>query len=319
DEPLLDEVLAVAAREEVRARLQADEAGVTADQHVHGDAVAVPGLEHELQILKLPLSFLRRICVGSAWSHGVPRGRGRSLTLRLRAKIAKGPRNYKLICTGPNMMGTYVRCGNPRPNVSAGIAAAPQTLEPGERLRVEPVAQVAARTVGMLGRLQLAEEAARRELAHLLAGRASHSLVRGDDGDLLARTMLGGEALDRSVGVGGPAHGERPVLGVLPVAVEDEHAARALRGDPARQEVAQLLGRAEAAGVEQVEAVEEVERRLSHRAAAAPRRAAPRPRRSRSATRRGRPAGSTPRSRTRGARAAGGPCPRRRTRMRCRR
>src|SRR4051794_3335928 len=59
DEALLDQVLRVAAGEEVRARLQAHEAGVAADERVHRDAVAVPGSQDELQILKLALSFLR--------------------------------------------------------------------------------------------------------------------------------------------------------------------------------------------------------------------------------------------------------------------
>src|ERR1700693_4324366 len=34
---------------------------------------------------------------------------GLSLTLRLRPKIARGPRNYKSTCNGPNVMRTSVR------------------------------------------------------------------------------------------------------------------------------------------------------------------------------------------------------------------
>ena len=48
DQPLLQKVVVVAAGEEVRARLQAHEACVAADERVHRDSVAVPGLEDEL-------------------------------------------------------------------------------------------------------------------------------------------------------------------------------------------------------------------------------------------------------------------------------
>src|SRR2546427_806664 len=55
--------------------------------------------------------------------------------------------------------------------------------------------------------------------------------------------------------------------------------ASALPRHPAREQVAQLLRRSEPARVQQVEPVEEVEGRLSHRAASAPRRGAGRRRR----------------------------------------
>src|SRR6185437_13335729 len=124
-----------------------------------------------------------------------------------------------------------------------------------------------------------AEEHPRRELPYLRARRAPNGLVGRDDCDLLAPAVLSSEPLDQRVGVGGPTDGERAELLVLAAPVEDEHAARALAGDPAREQVAQLVRRAEPARVQQVEAVEEIERRLSHRAAAAPRRATPPPRR----------------------------------------
>ena len=74
DQALLDQVLGVAAGEEVRARLQADEAGVAADQLRPSRAVAVAGLEDELEILKLSLSLLRRICAcGPSWTQASPR------------------------------------------------------------------------------------------------------------------------------------------------------------------------------------------------------------------------------------------------------
>ena len=56
------------------------------------------------------------------------------------------------------------------------------------------------------------------------------------------RAMLGGEALEQRVRVLRPPHRERAELLVRPLAVEDEDAAGALRGDPAREQVAQLLG-----------------------------------------------------------------------------
>ena len=121
---------------------------------------------------------------------------------------------------------------------------------------------------GWLGRASSPRKRLRRELPHLDARRAAHGGVGGDDRDLLPAPMLDREALEEGVGVLGPAHLERAVPLGRPFAVEHEHAARALRGDPAREQVAQLLGRAEAARVQKVEAVEEVEGRLSHRAAA---------------------------------------------------
>src|SRR4029077_11742448 len=63
----------VAAREEVGARLEADEARVPADESVHRDAVPVSRLDDKLEILELSLSFLRRACCRGASSHGASR------------------------------------------------------------------------------------------------------------------------------------------------------------------------------------------------------------------------------------------------------
>ena len=87
-------------------------------------------------------------------------------------------------------------------------------------------------------------------------------------------TVLGSQPLEQGVGVLGVADLERAECRVLPHAVEDEHAARAVSGDEARQPVDELARVLERPRVQQVVAVEEVERRLSHRAAASPRRAA---------------------------------------------
>src|SRR5581483_5290609 len=60
DQPFLEEVLGVAAREKVGARLHADEARVATDQRVSSALIAVARAKDELQILELTLSFLRR-------------------------------------------------------------------------------------------------------------------------------------------------------------------------------------------------------------------------------------------------------------------
>src|SRR5262249_58344686 len=99
----------------------------------------------------------------------------------------------------------------------------------------------------------------RGEFPHLDAGRAANCGVGGDDRDLFLAAMLGREVLEQRVRVLGPAHLERATAFVGSLAVEYENAARALRRHPAREQVAQLLRRAEVARVQEVEAVEEVE------------------------------------------------------------
>src|SRR4029079_6083736 len=47
DETLLDEVVGLTARDEVRAGLETDETGIAAEQCVHRDRVSVPGAEDE--------------------------------------------------------------------------------------------------------------------------------------------------------------------------------------------------------------------------------------------------------------------------------
>ena len=75
DQPFLDEVFRVPAGEEVRARLEADEAGVAPDQDIERPAVAVPGPQHKLKVFELPLSLLRSGC-GPCGHPGLPRGQG---------------------------------------------------------------------------------------------------------------------------------------------------------------------------------------------------------------------------------------------------
>jgi hypothetical protein len=73
DHALLDEVVAVAASEKVRARLEAHESGVLPHQRVEGLAAAVPGTQHELEILKLSLNFLSGLrCDCGSDGHRIP-------------------------------------------------------------------------------------------------------------------------------------------------------------------------------------------------------------------------------------------------------
>ena len=69
DQALLHEILAVAAGQEVRARLQPDEAGVAADEVIHRLLVAVASPDDELQILELTLRLLLSADFGG-WTGG---------------------------------------------------------------------------------------------------------------------------------------------------------------------------------------------------------------------------------------------------------
>ena len=100
DQPLLDQVLGVAAGEEVRARLEPDEPRVAAHERVECLAVAVPGPHDELQVRKLSLELLRRVKLLSRSSgHRFPLADGRrvSLTLNLRIKIARSQQRFKTL------------------------------------------------------------------------------------------------------------------------------------------------------------------------------------------------------------------------------
>jgi hypothetical protein len=61
DQAFLDQVFGVAAGEEVRAGLEADEPGVPADQRVERNLVAVPRTDDELKICKLALLSLNGV------------------------------------------------------------------------------------------------------------------------------------------------------------------------------------------------------------------------------------------------------------------
>src|SRR5205823_8457138 len=61
DQAFLDQVLRIAAGEELRAGGEADEAGVAANQSVERSLVAVPGADDELEIRELALLSLSRV------------------------------------------------------------------------------------------------------------------------------------------------------------------------------------------------------------------------------------------------------------------
>src|SRR5262249_38992524 len=82
DEAFLQEIVVVAAGEEVRARLEADEPGVAAGQGIHRDLIPVFGFEDDVGSLLLSLSFLRRIRSRGTRSHWPsPGSPGLTLTL----------------------------------------------------------------------------------------------------------------------------------------------------------------------------------------------------------------------------------------------
>ena len=154
----------------------------------------------------------------------------------------------------------------------ASAVAAAEPLEPCARLVVEAVAEPGAVRLLMARLLQVGDERAGRSLLHLLPRGAADREVRGDEADDLAGAVLGGQPLEHRIGVGRVPNGERPHLRVDPDAVPDEEAAGAAQRHERRQRVGQLALVRVAACVEEVVAVEEVEGRLSHRAAGAPRR-----------------------------------------------
>ena len=87
DQALLDQVLRVAAGEEVRAGLEPDEAGVAPDQDIEGRAVAVPRPKHELKVLELSLGLL--CCGRGPCGHVIPRRLRGRLDGRLSGAVAE--------------------------------------------------------------------------------------------------------------------------------------------------------------------------------------------------------------------------------------
>ena len=83
--------------------------------------------------------------------------------------------------------------------------------------------------------------------------------------DRLAPAVLGGKPLEQGVGVLGEADLERADPLVRAGPVEDEEPARPGHADEAREPVDQMSVGSEGARVEQVPAVEQIERRVSQR------------------------------------------------------
>src|SRR5262245_21601783 len=106
DQPFLDEVLAVTAGEEVRARFQPDEAGVAADELIHRAVVTVARLDDELKILELSLRLL--LSAGDrGWTGGGHCRTGVRTFAAVRfasAKVAPLSRNYKNSAKVPFIM-----------------------------------------------------------------------------------------------------------------------------------------------------------------------------------------------------------------------
>src|SRR5712691_3502356 len=102
---------------------------------------------------------------------------GRSLTLKLRQKDSRDPRELQVhlqIC-------------------STLVFRTPQALQPGSRLLVDSLAHAECAGLLMADVLEVAEEGAGGLLPHLLPGRAPHGEVGRDQADFLAIAVLGGE------------------------------------------------------------------------------------------------------------------------------
>jgi hypothetical protein len=137
-------------------------------------------------------------------------------------------------------------------------------LQPPARLLVERALDGRPGRGWYVGALvgEVAEERVRRDSPSFLPGGGADGAVGGDDGHRLAPAVLGGEALEEIVRVGGEAHGQGPDAHVLAHAVEHDHAARALEGDVIRQPVGQLAAVTKVPRVQDVVPVEEEEHRL---------------------------------------------------------
>jgi len=99
-------------------------------------------------------------------------------------------------------------------------------------------------------------------MADLLARSTPDRSIGGDDANPLAAAVLGGQPFEHVVRVRGVANFERAHPCCLPCPVEDDHAARTLQRYEAGEHVDQLALATEAARVEDVVAVEEVEHEL---------------------------------------------------------
>ena len=285
--------------------------------------VAVARLQHELEILKLSLSLLRRVLRAQLRAAHVcfPRferfRRAVSSHPEVEVEPSSWVQTYKSICDGPSMIRTCVRTA-----IRRGGAARARAASRGRACRARPPGG----RRGCVGRLEVARRTSASErFAHLAPRRCrARSRPRRRSATLLARRGARRRAARAACRRRAAKRTESgPPLGVVAGAVEDEHAAGALHGDEAREQVDELAPVGEGAGVEQVVAVEEVEAS-----------AQPSARRAGGALRRGAAAAATltlsdstapERAGSRRAtsqlraRAGAAPCPRRRRRARRRR
>src|SRR5215216_3702692 len=153
-----------------------------------------------------------------------------------------------------------------------------QPFQSRPRLFVNAVADPARVFLAVLDRRQIGGELARAQFRDLLTGGAANRSVRRNEDYPLTVAMLGRQPLEQRVGMGHEADVERTVAFVRADTVEDDDAAGAPQGDVAREQINELSPVLDPRGVEDVVAVEQVQRAI-RQGASEPRRAAPQPRR----------------------------------------
>ena len=156
-----------------------------------------------------------------------------------------------------------------RPVLGALSATHPFQLLPDGR--VDPVADAARLLFAVLDALQCANELAGAQFRNLLAGGSANGDVGGDETHTLPLPVLGGESLEERVRVGREADLEAAVAALLSDAVEDDDAAGSPDRDVARERIDELLTVVQPRRPQDVEPVEQLQRRIRHRAASAPR------------------------------------------------
>src|SRR5688572_24966003 len=176
-------------------------------------------------------------------------GAGESLTLKLRRNDSR---------VRPALQVYLQMCRDLR------IFAPAKTLQRGPRLVVHAIAHAGCRRLAVPRLLELGEEPRRRTLLHGTAGRAAQRRVGRDEADLFGRPVLGGDPFQQRVGVTRVADFEPAERAIVPTPVEDDDAPRSLDCDEVCEAVDELARAAETAGVEDVVAVEEVERGIRH-------------------------------------------------------
>ena len=111
-------------------------------------------------------------------------------------------------------------------------------------------------------RAELREERRRAALPHLLPARPPHRRIGRDEENGLAVAPLGGEPLEHVSACGRSERRARPRRAPRPTPSKTTTPRAPANGDEAREHVDELVPVGEAARVEEVRAVEEVERRL---------------------------------------------------------